>query len=383
MKVIAWYLPQFHEIPENNEWWGTGFTEWVNVKKAKPLEEGHNQPRIPLNDRYYDLSDVSVQKWQIETAKKYGVYGFCMHHYWFDGKLLLEKPIEQYLKNKGLDFPFCICWANEHWTNRWIAGNEKILIEQKYGNKKEWKDHFEYLLPFFRDERYIRIDGKPFMVIYRPELIDCINDMLDYWQKLAKLSGLPGITFAYQGMKWDFVKNKDDSRFAYDIEYQPLVCWNGERQKNLSVRIQDKIPKCVLTAFAKPLNVIREMMLRQEDKKENVREYEDVRKSVVDYKLVSEKSVPGAFVDWDNTPRKGMYGTYLRNSDPKVFQKYFEIQVKRAREVYHKDFMFVFSWNEWAEGGYLEPDQKNQYGYLEAIRDTLDFLNERENVNKN
>lgn len=253
----------------------------------------------------------------------------------------------------------------------------------KYGNKKEWKDHFEYLLPFFRDERYIRIDGKPFMVIYRPELIDCINDMLDYWQKLAKLSGLPGITFAYQGMKWDFVKNKDDSRFAYDIEYQPLVCWNGERQKNLSVRIQDKIPKCVLTAFAKPLNVIREMMLRQEDKKKNVREYEDVWKSVVDYKPVSEKSVPGAFVDWDNTPRKGMYGTYLRNSDPKVFQKYFEIQVKRAREVYHKDFMFVFSWNEWAEGGYLEPDQKNQYGYLEAIRDTLDFLNERENVNKN
>ena len=139
----------------------------------------------------------------------------------------------------------------------------------------------------------------------------------------------------------------------------------------------------MLTAFAKPLNVIREMMLRQEDKKKNVREYEDVWKSVVDYKPVSEKSVPGAFVDWDNTPRKGMYGTYLRNSDPKVFQKYFEIQVKRAREVYHKDFMFVFSWNEWAEGGYLEPDQKNQYGYLEAIRDTLDFLNERENVNKN
>ena len=289
MKVIAWYLPQFHEIPENNEWWGTGFTEWVNVKKAKPLEEGHNQPRIPLNDRYYDLSDVSVQKWQIETAKKYGVYGFCMHHYWFDGKLLLEKPIEQYLKNKGLDFPFCICWANEHWTNRWIAGNEKILIEQKYGNKKEWKDHFEYLLPFFRDERYIRIDGKPFMVIYRPELIDCINEMLDYWQKLAKMSGLPGITFAYQGMKWDFVKNKDDSRFSYDIEYQPLVCWNGERQKNLSVRIQDKIPKCMLTFFSRPLNVIREMLLRQENKKKSVREYEEVWKSVVEYKPVSGK----------------------------------------------------------------------------------------------
>lgn len=151
MKVIAFYLPQFHEIPENNEWWGKGFTEWVNVKKAKPLYRGQNQPRVPLQRNYYNLEDVSVQEWQVELAKKYGVYGFCMYHYWFNGHLLLEKPVEQYLKNNKLDLPFCLCWANENWTNVWAAGGNKILISQTYGDKNEWKKHFDYFLPFFKD----------------------------------------------------------------------------------------------------------------------------------------------------------------------------------------------------------------------------------------
>lgn len=228
-----------------------------------------------------------------------------------------------------------------------------------------------YLLPFFRDSRYIQIDGKPFMVIYRPELIHCINDMLDYWQQLAVEEGLPGITFAYQGIKWDFTKNKDDSRFSYDIEYQPLLCWNGERQQNISVKIQDKLPQWALSMFAKPLNVIREFLLRNEERQKSVRDYDDVWCRVLAYEPISEKSVPGAFVDWDNTPRKGHYGTYLNGATPKKFQQYFELQVRRARQVYKKDFMFIFSWNEWAEGGYLEPDEKNRYGYLEAIYDTL------------
>ena len=153
MKIIAFYLPQFHNIPENDEWWGDGFTEWVNVKAAKPLFEGHQQPKVPLNDNYYNLLDDNVKIWQAKIAKEHGVYGFCYYHYWFSGKMLLEKPMEQMLKNKAVDIPFCISWANETWTKAWVNDEKKVLILQKYGEKDEWKQHFDYLLPFFKDDR--------------------------------------------------------------------------------------------------------------------------------------------------------------------------------------------------------------------------------------
>ena len=160
MKIIAFYLPQFHNIPENDEWWGDGFTEWTNVKKAKPLYEGHMQPRVPLGGNYYNLLDDNVKIWQADLAKKYGVYGFCYYHYWFNGKMLLEKPMEQMLANKEVDIPFCICWANEPWTKAWVGDERKLLIAQEYGQEEEWKQHFMYLLPFFKDERYITKNGK-------------------------------------------------------------------------------------------------------------------------------------------------------------------------------------------------------------------------------
>lgn len=184
MKIIAFYLPQFHEIPENNEWWGEGFTEWVNVKKAKPLFEGHNQPRVPLDDKYYDLLDDEVKIWQAKIAKENGIYGFCYYHYWFNGRKVLERPMEQMLRNNEVDIPFCVCWANEPWTKAWIGRNE-IILPQFYGEKKEWKEHFDYLLPFFQDKRYIKENGKPLMVIYRAEVITNLNEMLDYWSELA------------------------------------------------------------------------------------------------------------------------------------------------------------------------------------------------------
>ena len=154
MKIIAFYLPQFHNIPENDEWWGNGFTEWTNVKKAKPIFEGHQQPKVPLNNNYYNLLDDNVKVWQADLAKKYGVYGFCYYHYWFNGKMLLEKPMEQMLENKEVDIPFCISWANEPWTKAWVGDEKKMLIAQEYGQEEEWKEHFMYLLPFFKDERY-------------------------------------------------------------------------------------------------------------------------------------------------------------------------------------------------------------------------------------
>lgn len=371
MKVIAWYLPQFHEIPENDKWWGKGFTEWTNIKKAKPLNPKHNQPRVPLNNNYYNLLDGNVMKWQVGLAKKYGIYGFCMHHYWFDGKLLLEKPVEHYLKDKTLDLPFCLNWANEHWTNQWSSASEKILVEQNYGNKEQWKTHFEYLLPFFQDDRYIKVEGKPLFSIYRPEFVDCLNEMLDYWNELAVHNGFPGMAYSYVGMKWDYVDNKDDSRFMYDIEYQPSLCWNEERQKTLWVKIYNHIPKWVESRCARIFSRMKGIIASAEVKDQNIRSYDETWEKILSTPPKSEKSVPGAFVDWDNTPRKGNRGIYMEGATPEKFERYFSRQIERARNIYHKDMIFVFSWNEWCEGGYLEPDTKNRYGYLESIAKSL------------
>ena len=231
MKIIAFYLPQFHDIPENDEWWGKGFTEWVNVKKAQPLYKGHEQPRIPMNENYYNLLDDNVKIWQANIAKEYGIYGFCYYHYWFGGKLLLEKPMEQMLKNPKVDIPFCISWANEPWTKAWV-NESKVLIPQFYGGKKEWKEHFDYLLPFFKDNRYIKEDNKPLFIIYRAEVIDCLNGMLDYWTELAQQNGFSGMKYAYQNLTFDLMPNKDDSRFDYNIEFQPSYAWNDLNNKS-------------------------------------------------------------------------------------------------------------------------------------------------------
>ena len=371
MKIIAWYLSQFHEIPENNEWWGEGFTEWTNVKKAKKYHEGQYQPRVPLNNNYYNLLDDDVKKWQVELAKKHGVYGFCMYHYWFDGKLLLEKPVEQYLANKELDLPFCLCWANEHWTTQWKEDKYKILIEQRYGGKKEWKEHFDYLLPFFKDERYIKVDNKPFVIIFKPEFIEDINEMMDYWQELAKENGLPGLTLAYQGFGIDYKKKKDDSRFQYNIENQPSAAFTDSRRKHYKGlrKIEDLLPGYVVNS--KLLFGVKRFFVKSVSKKEQIYDYDAVWTSILERKPSSEKSVPGAFVDWDNSPRKEERGVFIRNVSPEKFKHYLKQQIIHARDVYKKDMMFMFAWNEWCEGGYLEPDEKHGHGYLEAIRDAL------------
>ena len=187
VKIIPFYLPQFHTIPENDEWWGEGFTEWTNVKKAKPLFEGHDQPRIPLNNNYYNLMDDNVKIWQAKLAKEYGIFGFCYYHYWFKGgRQLLEKPAEQMLKNKEIDIPFCFCWANENWSKNWDGGNREVIMEQDYGSQEDWEKHFRYFVRFFRDERYITVHGKPLLIIYKPEQITDLQQMVVYFRKRAK-----------------------------------------------------------------------------------------------------------------------------------------------------------------------------------------------------
>lgn len=371
MKIIAWYLPQFHEIPENNEWWGDGFTEWTNVKKAVAYYEGQNQPRVPLHDNYYNLLDDNVKKWQVELAKKYGIYGFCIYHYWFGGKLLLEKPVEQYLENKDLDLPFCICWANEHWTTQWKEDKYKILIEQRYGDKKEWKEHFEYLLPFFLDPRYIKEDGKPLMVIWDPKNINCLNDMMDYWQELAKENGLPGLILASQGFGNDYKIKMDDSRFVYNIENQPAAAFLKSRRKYFKLlrKLDDILPGYIVNS--KFLYRLQMLFSQATSKREQIYDYDDLWNLILSAKPRSPKSVPGAFVDWDNSPRKQECGTLVRNATPAKFKQYLKKQIIRAKEEYKKDMLFLFAWNEWCEGAYLEPDTLNKYGFLEAVREAL------------
>lgn len=364
MKIIAFYLPQFHTIPENDSWWGKGFTEWTTVRKAKPLFPGHNQPRVPLNNNYYDLLDNKVKKWQIDIARKNGIYGFCYYHYWFDGHMLLEKPMEQMLEDRTLDFPFCICWANEPWTKAWEGKSNQILIQQRYGDKREWALHFKYLLPFLQDERYIKVDGKPLFVIYRPEIIGCCNEMLDYWQHLAIESGLPGISFAYQQIMFDIEKG-DDSRFDFNIEYQPNYAnYDLSNTHNAKVKKIKRILSKQLLRVGINIEQLRPGGLIKSD-------YDRVWSAVLTRMPSSIKCIPGAFVDWDNTPRKQDKGSVFIGATPEKFQSYITIQIKRAKEVYNKDMLFLFAWNEWSEGGYMEPDEMHGYRYLTALRKAL------------
>jgi len=373
MKIITFYLPQFHEIPENNEWWGKGFTEWVNVKKAKPLYEGHEQPRVPLNENYYNLLDPNVQVWQAKIAKEYGVYGFCYYHYWFNGKLLLEKPMENMLKNRDIDIPFCVCWANEPWTRAWV-GETKVLIPQLYGEKREWKEHFDYLLPFFKDSRYICDDGKPLVVIYRPEVIECLNEMLDYWNELAIQEGFEGLTYAYQNIDFDLKADKDDSRFKYNIEFQPLYARHDMFKNNHKYikALRRKVAAFVEKNFGFDLMRYGVGFFN----KSNKISYDEAWNRILTRNPETEKNVPGAFVGWDNTPRKGERGEIFVGDTPEKFEKYLAQQIIRAKSIYSKDMIFMYAWNEWAEGGYLEPDTRSGYKNLEAIKNALKSTNE-------
>lgn len=383
MKIITFYLPQFHNIPENDEWWGDGFTEWVNVKNAKSLYEGHIQPKVPLNNNYYNLLDDDAKAWQIELAKKYGVYGFCYYHYWFNGKLLLEKPMEQMLENKELDLPFCISWANEAWTKAWTGESEVTLLPQKYGGEKEWKEHFDYLLPFFKDSRYITYDGKPLFIIYKPELIECCNEMLDYFKKLAVESGLKGLGIAYQHGNMDFyVKSKDDSRFDLNIEFEPVYARHdlavGKRQSILRRTVRNVYNKLSIfwgKSFGKELRW--QFKIGKKENNEVLKfNYDQIWDIILRRKVVDGKRVPGGFAKWDNTPRHGQKGHVYEGASPEKFQKYLTQLIKKAKEEYKKDMIFIYAWNEWAEGGYLEPDEENGYGYLEAIKNALEENNE-------
>ena len=372
IKLIAFYLPQFHEIPENNKWWGKGFTEWFNVKKAKPLFENHYQPRVPLNDNYYNLLDIETIRWQTKIAKEHGIYGFCFYHYWFDGKLLLEKPLELLKKDKTIDFPFCISWANEHWTNQWVSSENNVLIEQRYGEEKEWKEHFDYLLPFFKDKRYIKKDGKPIIIIYRPEIIECMKEMIECWQKLAKENGLKGLCIMAQRV--DIILNNpraDVSMIDNFIEYQPGTAFVTRKRKNRIIGFLKQYKRRFDYYLENKFPEFSGSKLMNKNKKLTIYNYNSIWEEIINHKPISNNSIPCAFVDWDNTPRKEERGSVVFGANPETFGLYLKKLIDKSINVYKQDIMFIFAWNEWAEGGYLEPDEKFGYGYLESIKKNI------------
>lgn len=359
MKIITFYLPQYHTFPENDEWWGKGFTEWTNVKNAKPIFKGHNQPRVPLNKNYYNLSDIETLRWQCELANKYDIYGFCFYHYWFDGKMLMNKPMEMLLENKDIKTNYCVCWANENWTKAWAKKDKQILIKQTYADKTDWINHFNYLLQFFKDDRYIKINNKPLLILYRPEIITPLEEMINVWNRLAMQEGFAGITWIYQQVYYNHLVEPTGYLFDYGIEYQPGFV-RLQQQKTFSV-IRRKILH----------EVIAKLKLPQRKWSTIYYDYDDTWKRILNIKPRDEKMLPGAFVDWDNTPRYKQGASVVIGYTKEKFQKYLTMQIKRAREVYHKDMLFLFAWNEWGEGGYLEPDEEEQYARLEAIKSAL------------
>lgn len=344
-KIIAFYLPQYHTIPENDKWWGEGFTEWTNVKKAKPLFKEHQQPKEPLNDNYYCLLDSKTQEWQAKLAAENGIYGFCYYHYWFNGKMLLEKPMELMLENKNIALPFCISWANEPWARTWDGKDKEVLMPQVYGDKNEWKEHFNYLIQFFKDERYIKIDNKPVFLIYRTENIKECNEMIESWDEECKKNGFDGIYIVETMNSFQKVSNCKNSEAV--VEFEPMLTIRHE----LPIYIQG------LRYIKKKLGLLDKI------------NYDRVWNSILDRKRDYGKTTfLGAFINWDNTARKRSKGLVLTGATPKKFQRYLNKQIEKSMES-ENEFIFINAWNEWAEGTYFEPDKINKYSYLEKLKE--------------
>ena len=350
-KVMAFYLPQFHQFKENNEWHGKGFTEWTNVTKAVPQFLGHHQPQLPIDVGFYDLSSPKIMYRQVELAKQYGIYGFCFHYYWFSGgKRLLETPIFNWLHNKDLDFPFCLCWANENWSKLWDGGNREVLMKQE-SRPEDAPDFFRDILPFLQDERYVRIDGKPLLIIYRPNLFTKEN-----WLVFAKTlrekaaeAGLPGLYLSMVGVDY-FEGTPSEWGFDAMVEFPPM------RITHLREYVKD----------GNPINP---------EFKGFVYTMENAIRSGEIFKVESEVPVfRGCFPTWDNTSRKAYSNASVYLQSPELYKEWLSGLIKWEKEHNSPDkqFIFVNAWNEWAEGAHLEPDSRYGYAYLNATRKALE-----------
>ena len=358
MKLIAFYLPQFHEIAENNDAWGNGFTDWSNVRKGEPLYLGHHQPRVPFKDNYYNLLDPKIMEWQSSLAQKAGIYGFCFYHYWFYGRMVLEKPVRNWLDNKNIKTHFCFAWANEPWTKTWhgAGGNKEILIPQTYGTEEEWKLHYDYFSDYFKDPRYIKEGNKPILLIYRLKNIPRFNQMIQFWNQLAKGDGFDGVFLismntcrehVEQSMWVDATVDFEPNRTKAEMHSQgkgglqpkrkKSIFWNRIALKNIHYRQMNR------------------MMIERPHKKNQFR---------------------SAFINYDDSPRRHERAVVTYGSSPHRFGRYLRQMIRLSKQE-GNSYLFINAWNEWGEGNYLEPDKWHGYAYLAEVRKCMLELRKR------
>lgn len=360
-RLIAFYLPQFHPIPQNDEWWGKGFTEWTNTASAKPLFNGHNQPNVPADLGFYDLRLPEARIAQANLAREHGIEGFCYWHYWFDGKRLLERPFNEVLKSGEPDFPFCLGWANDSWTGIWHGCPDRMLMEQTYPGPGEEERHFNAILPAFLDRRYITVDEKPLLLIYKPYRLPEPKRFIDHWQEMAIKAGLKGIYFVanVNSMEWQ----------AREAGFDALVPHNpGITTYHYFNRPPTFIDKVCRKISGKDLKLLS----RQFSPKLDIMQYDEYIKKALPPLPHDIDAFPCVVPNWDNTPRCGMNGNLLQGSTPELFKRHLvDALAQIADRKFGKKIIFVKSWNEWAEGNYLEPDLRYGRRYLEACREVV------------
>lgn len=354
--IIAYYLPQFHTFKENNEWWGEGFTEWTNVRKAKPLFKGHDQPRIPTELGYYDLRDPETREKQVLLAKEAGVGGFCYWHYWFNGKQLMNNIIDEVACN-GPNFPFCLGWANETWSKKmWNkdVSQDRILIEQTYGGLKDCRAHYEYVSKLFKKDNYIRIDGKPFFLVYKPENLPDPRLYIDLWNKWVKEDGIADEIF--------FVGYLENDNY--------LVKYLNEGFSCMTPNTSPRVLQCYRSGkstFVKAINRIK----RDYFHIPRLIDMKEANGFIVNPAFdVNEAVIPVLFPQWDHSPRSKEFVFVMVNSTPDVFREQ-ALMVKSILQKKHNKIVMLKSWNEWAEGNYMEPDKTYGKGFIEALGSVL------------
>ena len=334
LEIVAFHLPQYHSVPENDRWWGRGFTEWTLVRRARPLFLGHRQPRRPAPvPGYYDLSDPAVLEWQAHTARAYGIGGFCFYHFWFRSKRLLHEPVDRFLRGGLPAIDFCLAWANEPWTRGWDGSDEAVLQPQTYGGPATWRAHCRALAPALRDARAIRIGAKPLLLIYRAGHIPNARAMLDCWRDEALRIGIGEIFVA--AMSNGFNDADDDALRAVDA----------------------------VVDFA-PFSALRN---RKRGGKGQHYDYETVWEQLRKPQRRHRMQFRGAFVSWDNTPRRGKRGIVFDGATPARYRHHLAQQIRAVlRRPRRERLLFLNAWNEWGEGCTLEPDADLGTAYLEA-----------------
>jgi hypothetical protein len=369
-RPIAFYLPQFHRVPENDRWWGEGFTEWVNVKKAKPLFIGHHQPHIPAELGYYDLLSPATRVAQAKLAKEHGICGFCYYHYWFNGRRILERPFDEVFETGKPDFPFMLCWANENWTRTWDGRDKDVLLEQNYSEEDD-RAHIRHLIKYFKDDRYIKVGGKPVIAIYKSFLLPNSENTISIFREEARKEGME--LYICRVENHGHYGEKYMQGFDAAIDFQPFGGNFPSFHDHLEKRARKKLARRILNKFY--------TMIGQKKKEDrwNRNYYQRIDyNEFVDYSInkftrqKKYKLYPGIFPGWDNSPRRGEDSLIFKNANPEAFRNWLENITKQFKPYSpEENFIFINAWNEWGEGNHLEPCEKWGRGYLEAVKDVI------------